>query len=65
MSTTLDLRLAGLSAGVQEQLSTALHEHGEQFGVFPLSFAQERLWFLEQLAPGTGLYNSPAVLWLE
>src|SRR5690606_34855397 len=28
----------------------------------PLSFAQERLWFIEQFSPGAATYNEPAIL---
>src|SRR4051812_8973069 len=28
-------------------------------GALPLSFAQQRLWFIEQLAPGGFAYNAP------
>src|SRR5690242_9057421 len=28
----------------------------------PISFTQRRLWYLEQLTPGTGVYNVPYVV---
>jgi amino acid adenylation domain-containing protein len=33
-------------------------------GDLPLSWAQERLWFLDRLQPGLAFYNVPFALWL-
>jgi len=32
---------------------------------FPVSFSQQRLWFLDQLAPGESTYNMPYAMWLD
>jgi len=32
---------------------------------FPVSFAQRRLWFLEQLMPGEPTFHMPYAMWLE
>ncbi|MFK0180550.1 amino acid adenylation domain-containing protein [Streptomyces xanthochromogenes] len=41
----------------------AIPKAGE--GPYPASFAQERLWFLDRLAPGGASYNVPLVLDLD
>ncbi|HEY2389794.1 MAG TPA: amino acid adenylation domain-containing protein [Candidatus Angelobacter sp.] len=70
-------RKAGLSLEKQAQLKRLLKMASSaepaaklirprpQSGHAALSFAQQRLWFVEQMSPGTALYNIPVVLRLS
>jgi amino acid adenylation domain-containing protein len=55
----LDLYLQKEGVTLTELLIVA-QERGSDH--FPLSFAQQRLWFLDQLEPGNPLYNNPAAI---
>ncbi len=37
----------------------------EEVFIFPASFAQQRLWFIDQLVPGNAFYNVPTALRLK
>ncbi len=61
MQTTNDItrQIAELSPEKRALLALRLKKSGARLGSFPLSFAQERFWFIDQLEPGNPSYNTP------
>ncbi|MBV9790644.1 MAG: amino acid adenylation domain-containing protein [Chloroflexi bacterium] len=51
-----------LSPEKRELLELLLAEGGDQLDMLPLSFAQQRMWLLNQLEPDSSLYNMPAAV---
>ncbi|RKG66141.1 non-ribosomal peptide synthetase, partial [Corallococcus exercitus] len=56
----LATRIAGLTRTSASHLTRVSHD-----GPLPLSFAQQRLWLIDQLEPGSALYNVPVAVQLE
>jgi len=61
------LTLGGRRLGNQKsrRVATTSIPRGPGGGLYPLSFSQQRLWFLEQLDPGNVVYNLPGGVCLE
>ncbi|MCA1821140.1 MAG: condensation domain-containing protein, partial [Pseudonocardia sp.] len=71
MTSSRQSRISALPAHLQEQLRRRLSgqsqqldriPHAQRTGPLPLSFAQQRLWFLNEFQPGSAGYNSALAL---
>ncbi|MFP2934992.1 condensation domain-containing protein, partial [Pyxidicoccus sp. 3LG] len=57
---TLAMRLDSMSMAERLHQAPPLLARDASVATLPLSFAQQRLWFLDQLQPGNAAYNMPS-----
>src|ERR1051326_8687393 len=65
MSTHLTSNNALTAEGKRLLLAELLRKKAQQPKYYPLSFGQQRLWFLDQMEPGSSAYNMPTALRLN
>ncbi len=64
--STIDINIEETSAREKRALlAELLRQRASRQVVAPVSFAQQRLWFLDQLEPGTPLYNVSSAVRLQ
>jgi condensation domain-containing protein len=61
----LSRRISSLTPAQRDAFQWRVERQGAVGGVAPLSFAQERMWLLDRISDGTGVYNGPMVMDLD
>jgi amino acid adenylation domain-containing protein len=61
----LDFLVARMATAETASEPNIISHEADKSESFPLSFAQQRLWFLDRLEPGNAFYNVPAALRLQ
>src|SRR5256714_15594493 len=65
MSTLLNSSADTQAGDRRALLAERLRQAAAEPTAIPLSFAQQRLWFIDQLEPNSPLYNVPTVLRIQ